>query len=314
MAITPTVVPAASFSRYPTKETRPRLFGPGVIAHLGIGGDAVGDEASWPRRGNTADLVTAQRYAAVRTVGVGVASGTGEQVQALVVASARAAFFRCRGMDATGLAEVAWLDAPDAAEIEVQQADGRGGDLLELLLQRPRHEQLLLEPVHALQAFRQACLPLFGLFPLADVASDSHEGDDLPRHIVLAAVTHLAPDRGTILTEHLQLDAPRLRAAGVVRGKNICPRVSAGQNSRRRRRPSLDRQAEILLRGVSQQEPNRRARVGDPAGEIHGPNHVSHVFGEEPITLQTRVQGLLGTPAVARPGSGQVPMGNGRPR
>ena len=285
-------------------------LGPGVIAHLGIGGDAVGDELLGLAAGNAADLVTAQRHPAVRTVGVSVASGAGQQVQALLAVPARAAFFRLRGMDATGFAEVAPPDAPDAAEVEVQEADGRLRDLLELLLQRPRREQLLLEPVHALQAFQEARLPLFGLFPLADVAGDSHEADYLPRHIVLAAVTRLAPDRGTVLAEHLQLDAPGLRMTRFAGGENVFLEALAGENRRRRGRYLLDRKAEILLRRVSQQGPHRRAHVGDLAGEIHGPNYVSHVFGEEPIALEARVQGLLGTPAVA-PGLGQVPMGKG---
>ena len=128
---------------------QPQRSGPLVIVHVGIGGDVVAEELLLLAGGDPADLVATQGHAAVIAVGVGVASGAGHQVQALVAATAEVRFVGRRGVDAARIAQVPRCHAPDAAKVQVQQVHGRVGDLLELFVQRRRQDQLFLEPVES---------------------------------------------------------------------------------------------------------------------------------------------------------------------
>ena len=76
------VVELVAGERHQSQFSRPL-----VVGHLRIGGYAVGQKPLVGAHGNAADLVAAQRHAAIRAVGVGVASRAGHQVQTFVAAA-----------------------------------------------------------------------------------------------------------------------------------------------------------------------------------------------------------------------------------
>ena len=99
---------------------------------------------------------------------------------------------------------------PDAAEVEIQQIDGRLRDLLEFSLQVARQEQVCLQPVHALQPFQQPRLPLFRPLPFGDIAGDALDGDGLAQFIGHSADGQLAPDGRAVSAEQFQFQGSGL--------------------------------------------------------------------------------------------------------
>ena len=182
-----------------------------------------------------ADFVVPQRHAAMIAVDMRVASRAGHEVQALVVAAARGFHAALRGMHAARLAEVAGLHAPDAAEVEVEQAHGGIGDLLELLLQGRGQNQFCLQPVEAFQPFQGADPRRVGQLALGNVFRDPHKVQRAALHVAHQRYGRGVPSPVAVLMAHAVLD-PALRFAA---GDDLVDRLPAqaqvvGMNKRRK--------------------------------------------------------------------------------
>ena len=149
---------------------------PFVVVNARVVCHVVGEKPVLLVRCDAADLVTAERHAAVAfAVRVGVAAGTRQQMQAPVTVPADVRPFLHLGMDAVPFAQISGPYQPDAAEIGVEEADDAVGDHLEFALERGRRKKRLLEQADAL--LPQERSPPFLLRPLAlgDVPEDAHQ-------------------------------------------------------------------------------------------------------------------------------------------
>ena len=107
-----------------------------MVGHLRIGGYAVRQELVLLATGNAANLITAKRHSTVIAVRMCIAVSERQQVETAVAVAAASPPSLWPPHDNILIAEVAWLDKPDAAEVEVNQFHAAVGDSLELLRSR----------------------------------------------------------------------------------------------------------------------------------------------------------------------------------